>query len=691
MDELEQLKESYFEDCRELLGDLEGNLNALADDAGAGGALDAAFRAIHSIKGNGGIFGFRRLVAFAHAFETVLARLRAGRLQADPPVVALLLRAGDVLTDLLRAAETQQELPEGYESATLAALEAESGQAAAKTEPATARPTAPKRPRSADRAKAAPKRHYRIAFSPPADLLKQGNEPQPLVRELRKLGALTVTADLAALPALADLDPVRTYLRWSFDLKTDHEASAIRELFAFAAGEADLAIEDLAPADAATPAPAKAPAERSAEPAGAGDAVAVVSSIRVQLDKMDKLVNLVGELVISQSMLAERLKSVAGGRSPELRRSVEDLAQHARNLQEGIMAMRAQPVKSVFARMPRLVRELAAETGKKLNLQISGEDTEIDKTVIEQLYDPITHMIRNAIDHGIEMPDERVAQGKPAEGLIRLSAGHAGGRIVIQVADDGRGIDRQRLLRRAVERNLVAGDSLTDEQIDNLIFLPGLSTASGVSNISGRGVGMDVVRRNVERLGGRVTIRSVPGTGCSFHLALPLTLAVLDGMVVRVGSEMYVVPLANIVESLRPAARQVHALVGVGDVLSVRGAYVPLLHLDRQFGIRDAAGDPTRGLVMLVDTDAGSQIGLVVDDIIGQQQVVIKSLETNFRSIRGIAAATILGNGRVALILDVSSLSQGMSAPARLEPAVVGSAHLPAAAGGTPFTPEEYR
>src|SRR5262249_10230062 len=250
-----------------------------------------------------------------------------------------------------------------------------------------------------------------------------------------------------------------------------------------------------APADAATPTPAKAPAERSAEAAGAADAAAVVSSIRVQLDKMDKLVNLVGELVISQSMLAERLKSVAGGRPPRLRPSARGRAQHARNLQEGIMAMRAQPVKSVFARMPRLVRELAVETGKTLNLQISGEDTEIDKTVIEQLYDPITHMIRNAVDHGIEMPDERVAhakpaarvaRGKPAEGLIRLSAGHAGGRIVIQVADDGRGIDRQRLLRRAVERNLVAGDSLTDEQIDNLIFLPGLSTASGVPNISGR-------------------------------------------------------------------------------------------------------------------------------------------------------------------------------------------------------------
>jgi len=384
-----------------------------------------------------------------------------------------------------------------------------------------------------------------------------------------------------------------------------------------------------------------------------------VNSIRVDLEKLDYLVNLVGELVISQSMLAEQLSVLPSDKFPTLSRSIEELTQHARNLQDGVMAVRTQPVKSVFARMPRLVRDLAVETGKNVRLLISGETTEVDKTVVEQLFDPLIHMIRNAVDHGIETPAERLANGKPPQGTVRLSAAHVGGRIVIQVTDDGRGIDRARVRARAVERGLVSADAaLTEDQLDNLIFLPGLSTAETVSDISGRGVGMDVVRRNVERLGGRVLIRSVAGKGSTFYLSLPLTLAVLDGMVIGVGRETYIVPLTVILESLRPQARDVHRLVGGGEVLYVRGEYVPLVYLGRAFDVPDATREPWEGLVMLVDADAGGKIGVVVDEIVGQQQVVIKSVEANYRALRGIAGATILGNGRVALILDVAGLAE---------------------------------
>jgi two-component system chemotaxis sensor kinase CheA len=336
------------------------------------------------------------------------------------------------------------------------------------------------------------------------------------------------------------------------------------------------------------------------------------------------------------------------------------------------MAMRAQPVKSVFQRMPRLVREVAAATGKKVRLILHGEETEIDKTVIEQLYDPLVHMMRNSVDHGVEPPEERVAAGKPAEGTVRLSAGHAGGRILIEISDDGKGINRERVFQKAVSKGLIPADlSLTESQIDDLIFLPGLSTADQVSNISGRGVGMDVVRSNIQRMGGRVSIKSTPGQGSVFTLALPLTLAVLDGMNVRVGDEIYVIPLANIIESLRPTTKDVRSLPGGGDVLLIRGEYVPLVYVGRLFGIANAATDASKSLVVLVEAGPGDKVGLVLDEIVGQQQVVIKSLESNYQALPGLSGATILGNGRVALIIDVPgihSIVRGVAAQARATP-----------------------
>jgi two-component system, chemotaxis family, sensor kinase CheA len=506
------------------------------------------------------------------------------------------------------------------------------------------------------------------------------------------MGSVKTTADASALPPLARLDAEQCYLRWTIDVRTTAGSEAIWDVFDLAVDRSALEIVELTaqPTEAATvadaadavpdsaqPTPGAAPAASVLQAPAGGSVVGAtakgaptVNSIRVDLEKLDYLVNLVGELVISQSMLAEQLSVLPSDKFPALSRSIEELTQHARNLQDGVMAVRTQPVKSVFARMPRLVRDLAVETGKSVRLLISGETTEVDKTVVEQLFDPLIHMIRNAVDHGIEAPAERVASGKPAQGTVRLSAAHVGGRIVIQVTDDGRGIDRARVRARAIERGLLNPDAaLTEEQLDNLIFLPGLSTAQTVSDISGRGVGMDVVRRNVERLGGRVLIRSVAGKGSTFYLSLPLTLAVLDGMIIGVGQETYIVPLTVIFQSLRPQARDVHRLVGGGEVLYVRGEYVPLVYLGRVFDVPDATREPWDGLVMLVDADAGGKIGVVVDEIVGQQQVVIKSVEANYRSLRGIAGATILGNGRVALILDVAGLAESAGGGAGQSPA----------------------
>src|SRR5262245_8126134 len=682
MDEIAQLRQTYFQECDEVLSEFEGHLMALDEGRGNAETLRAAFRAIHSIKGGASAFGYRRLVNFAHALETLLDKLRSGTATLTADTISLLLRAADIVADLVRAAQSGGELMEKHEGAVLDALvlRADAGAEAIAPNAASTVSSVNLTPAPAG------KHHYRISFNPRADLFQRGVEPQLMIAELRQTGSLAVMADADSVPTIEDFDPKRSYLRWTFELETATPAETVSETLSFVADEDELTIVNLDEAVGNGAGQQPAAASPNGDPGNAGGGLApsaadtssktatasggetsgapVVNSIRVDLHKLDTLVNLVGELVISQAMLNEQLSLVPTDKFPGLIRGVQELSQHARNLQESVMSMRAQPVKLVFARLPRLVREVAAETGKRVRLVMNGEDTEIDKTVIEHLHDPLTHMIRNAIDHGVETPEERAAMGKPPEGVIRVSASHTGGKIVIQLADDGRGINRQKVLARAIEKSIVTRDQqLNDEQVDNLIFAPGLTTATTVSNISGRGVGMDIVRRNIQRLGGRITIRSTPGIESIFYLSLPLTLAVLDGMVVRVGGETYVVPLSNMVETLRPQPGQVRTLVGGGDVLSLRGEYVPMVYLHRKFGVSQANTDISKALVMLVETDASMRIGLVVDEIVGQQQVVIKSLESNYDAITGIGGATILGNGRVALIVDVSMLLTGGVSP----------------------------
>jgi two-component system chemotaxis sensor kinase CheA len=514
---------------------------------------------------------------------------------------------------------------------------------------------------------------------PTAAMYAKGNDATLLLRELSRLGECETTLDTERLPPLSDLDPEESYLSWIVQLSGNAAEDAIRDVFDFVGDDCPLDIvrEEPAPADSpvvdiqALLAQARTSSQEEASPVasatqndeqggGAKDAakaVAPSATIRVDLDRVDRLIDLVGELVINQAMLAQRVSESGLARSSTVAIGLDELEELTREIQDSVMAIRAQPVKSVFQRMPRLVREIAASIGKQVRLVMEGEGTEVDKTVIERLSDPITHMLRNALDHGLESPDERVAAGKNPEGTVRLAALHRSGRIVIEVSDDGKGINRKRVREIAVNKGLVTPDAnLSDEEIDNLIFLPGFSTASTVSNISGRGVGMDVVKRSIQSLGGRISINSTPGKGSTFTLSLPLTLAILDGMVVTAAGQTLVAPLTAIIETLRPKAADVRPLGPRGAVLAVRGTHVPLVDVGVALGWRATPIDPTTGVTLIVQSEGAGRAALVVDEIKGQRQVVIKSLEANFQHVEAIAAATILGDGRVALILDVDAV-----------------------------------
>ncbi|MTI08859.1 chemotaxis protein CheA [Rhodospirillaceae bacterium RKSG073] len=454
-------------------------------------------------------------------------------------------------------------------------------------------------------------------------------------------------------------DDIETEQGWGlFDDEVEKEVSPAEDTTSNKSSTKTVETKPTVPAKAKLTTPTEAKKAPAAKPASGGGA-AKISSIRVDLDRVDRLVNMVGELVITQAMLQQQSSGMPIEYAQMMKQGFDDLAMHTRELQDSVMAIRMQPVKSVFARMPRLVRELSGKLGKKVDLVTSGENTEVDKTVVELLADPLTHMIRNSLDHGIETEDERLEVGKTPRATVHLSAEHRGGRIQIDIADDGRGINRERVLGKAIEKGLVPENhQLSPEEVDELIFMPGFSTAEEVTDVSGRGVGMDVVRRNISNLGGRISVSSVPGKGTKFNMSLPLTLAVLDGMVTAVADEKYVIPLTAIVESIRPEKEDIHRLATGGEVVFVRGEYIRLIYLHDVFGIKGASEDPSKALVVLVELDGGGHAGIVVDDLLGQQQVVIKSLEDNYDPVPGVSAATILGNGLVALILDVDGLTE---------------------------------
>ncbi|HEY6255225.1 MAG TPA: chemotaxis protein CheA [Xanthobacteraceae bacterium] len=701
----DELKQTFFEETNEGLEAIDAGLTDMRDGAESEDTVNAVFRAIHSVKGGAGVFGFEALVNFAHVFETVLDAVRHGTLSPGPEILDTLFSSSDVLADLVAMARNGQEAPAGYGDECRAALEQLIGQdeegggeGDAGDDGFAGFSFVPVR--FDDDADAPGEHSFSISFRPKSELLSD-HDPLFLLQELRTLGALELTAQADALPSLADLSPGVSYIGWSGTLRTTWTREDVERVFAFVADKCELEIVDLNPpanvADAAgagiaaaepptdsapviMPAPDLVPAEEPMPAAveaqaelppavaatGAAAAketrapvISAATTIRVELEKIDRVVNMVGEIVIAQAMLGQVVQELPPDIMNRVAQRIEDVFHHTRELKNSVMSMRAQPVKTVFQRMTRLVRELSVKTAKRVQLEMQGENTEVDKTVIERLSDPITHIIRNSIDHGIELPAARVAAGKKEAGTIRLSAEQRGGRIVIEISDDGAGINSERVLKKAREKRLIAPDAVpSPDEINNLIFLPGFSTAEVVSDLSGRGVGMDVVKRNIQDLGGRITLKSEPGRGMAIELALPLTLAVMDGMIVRVAQETYVMPISAIVECIRPARTDIRPLVGTCGALQIRGSIVPLVYLGDVFDVPGFVRDPSECTVIVIEGSDRARLGLVVDELCGHQQVVIKSIEENYGSVPGIAAATILGNGRVAFIVDIEKLSE---------------------------------
>jgi two-component system, chemotaxis family, sensor kinase CheA len=672
--DLSQFKQTYITECVELLGDMEERLLSLEEGETDKETLNAIFRCAHSIKGGGGAFGFTRLVEFTHILEYLLDALRESKIDVTQDIVDSLLQSVDVVSQLVKAAQTDTELPAGFEDELKAKLEALSngGSAPAAKSPKPAKTEV--KPAQAEELV-----FYGITFRPTPNLFLTGNEPLLILSELNRLGELKVECDISNLNSVESLDSEKCYFTWNIELTSSKGIAAVKEAFEFVQDDSLVEIQELGAISIGNnvqqnttevnnnntiiaPASASAPAENVAKPqqspAGATPpaAATAATSIRVDTDKIDVLVNLVGELVITQAMIGEQIKGLPTDKFQGLLQGVEELTRHTRDLQESVMAVRMQPVKTIFSRMPRIVRDLSKQLGKDIRLDVHGENTEIDKTVIEQLSDPLTHMIRNSIDHGVEMPDDRIAKGKPAQGRILLSADSSGGRIILEISDDGNGINRDRVLKKAQEKGLVAPDAnISNEEIDNLIFHAGFSTAETVTNVSGRGVGMDVVKRNIADLGGTIELFNQPGYGSKFVVSLPLTLAILDGMIVGVGQEQYIIPINNIIESMRVDNSDLKNVAEGNDVINVRGEFIPIIYMGQIFNIPDFCVKNDKYLVVLVESGR-HRIGIVVDEIIGQQQVVIKNLEDNADRVVGVSGATILGDGNVSLILDIAQL-----------------------------------
>lgn len=691
--DLTQFHDSFFEESFEAIDTMEDALLKLTPGSPDPEVVNTIFRVAHSIKGGAATFGFNEVTSFTHTLETLLDELRGQRLLVTQDLCDLLLRSVDVMRDMLRATQAKQPL----DAQKIADLQFDLEVIVAKKPtPPVAVPIAQVSESSpvvaavgAPTVAAAPAltgAAWLISFKPYLQLLARGNDPLRMFGELAQLGELEVTAHTAALPPVAEMDPENCYVSWQLRLVSDAPREAVAQAFDWAEGDCELSIEREVVAKsttAATVAEAAAPAPDAGAVAARvpGDAVdaqapstpAVVkavespkapasesASIRVSTEKIDELMNSVGELVITQSMLMQLAGSLQGPVGERLRTGLTQLERSVRELQEAVMRVRMVPISFVFSRFPRMVRDLSQRLGKQIELKMTGGDTELDKTVLEKIGDPLVHLVRNGIDHGIERPDVRIAAGKPPMGTLHLHAYHRGGNITVEVSEDGGGINTAKVLSKAKAKGLVAEDAeLTDAQIHDLIFLPGFSTADQATDVSGRGVGMDVVRRNIEELGGSVEVRSELGKGSRFIINLPLTLAIVDGQTIQVSGENYIVPLTAILESVQVKPGLVQRVVGHGEVFAFRGDYLPVLRLNEFFS-RHGRGDGKAiesGLIMIVEAE-GRRVGLCVDELLGQQQVVVKTLETNYQRVDGVAGATILGDGSVALILDVAGLAR---------------------------------
>jgi two-component system chemotaxis sensor kinase CheA len=684
----------FFEESNEHLADMESALLELENNPTDSELLNRVFRGAHSIKGAAGSLGFAELAQFTHVLENLLDRLREAGTAPSRSHSDLLLRSTDVLRGLVMAALSGSPAP----SNTAAVLEAIQDNLDA--ESVSFHDGTDATELGAD-GTGYSRTRYSVTFAPYSDAPWFGPDPVLLFRHLHELGIVeSVEVDTSALPPLDQLDPERCYLRFSAVLETLASRAEVEEVFAFVLDAAQVQIEvleacstvgaplppepvsDAAPAAAAGPIvaspavslqntpPADKPLAQPTKTPGPESA-----TLRIAASKVDKLIDLVGEVIIAQSMVSQEIRNFSIERLQRLREAITEMERNTRELQEQIMGVRMVPVANLFSRFPRVVRDTAAELNKTVQLVTAGEETELDKTVIDGLVDPLMHLVRNALDHGIETPDARTSLGKPAQATLKIEAMHEGGSVVIVVRDDGRGLDTDRIWRKAVERGLVRPDEkLTEEQVHALIFKPGFSTADTVSKLSGRGVGLDVVRKNVENLNGTIALSSEPNRGTAFRIKLPLTLAILDGLALRISNQVFIVPLASVLESLRPTPAQLQTLVGVGQVVVIRGEPVPLIQMSDFLSITEARTARNGGIAVIVEHD-NKKAAMWVDEVLGQSQVVIKSVESNFRRIDGIVGATVLGDGRVALILDVQAVVRGDAA--RLDgPIIAGESGL---------------
>jgi two-component system chemotaxis sensor kinase CheA len=712
--EMAEIINVFFQESDEGLDAMESGLLSLEGGSDCE-AINTIFRAAHSIKGGAGTFGFGEISTFTHAVETLLDQMRNGTRGVSADAVQVLLQAVDAMREMVALAR-------GGTPGRPAAADAVGARLteilAAPADSVSSRGSSPKEMPAADAGpaaiaalEAAPKMpaaappvelpaqpvapgehqpHWRIQFVPHASLFETCNDPLRMFTQLASLGRLKVQAFTRGVPALTEIEPTQCHLSWTLDLHGAVTREQLAEVFDWVDSNSTIAYERLdepGPAAPARPEPVAADARAApevgtmapmAEPpsvptaaaASEGPAVptaskanADASSIRVGTEKVDALINLVGELVITQSMLGRFAEGADAGKDLELlRRGLAHLARNTRELQESVLKIRMLPISFSFNRFPRLVRELSRKLEKKVELRLRGESTELDKIVLEKIGDPLVHLVRNSLDHGLESPAARIAAGKSETGVLELNAYHEGGSIIIEVKDDGAGLDCAKILAKARERHLLADDAvLSEEQVHNLIFLPGFSTAESVSDVSGRGVGMDVVRRNITDLGGHVQISSEQGRGSTIRIRLPLTLAILEGQMLRVGQETYVMSLVSIIETVQPRPDHLHTVSGHAELFKHRDGYLPVLRLHEIFDIEPDSRDIASGLLVVAESD-GRRVAILVDELQAQQQVVIKSLDRNYKQVAGLAGATIHGDGTVALILDVPSLIEKFSA-----------------------------
>lgn len=631
--------QTFFDEADELLADMEQHLLVLQPEAPDAEQLNAIFRAAHSIKGGAGTFGFSVLQETTHLMENLLDEARRGEMQLNTDIINLFLETKDIMQEQLDAYKQSQEPDAASFDYICQALRQLALEAKGETPSAVTRLSV-------------------VAKSEPQDEQSRSQSPRRIILSRLKAGEVDLLEEeLGHLTTLTDV--VKGADSLSAILPGDIAEDDITAVLCFVIEADQITFEtvEVSP-KISTPPVLKLAAEQA--PTGRVEREKTTrsnesTSIRVAVEKVDQLINLVGELVITQSMLAQRSSELDPVNHGDLITSMGQLQRNARDLQESVMSIRMMPMEYVFSRYPRLVRDLAGKLGKQVELTLVGSSTELDKSLIERIIDPLTHLVRNSLDHGIELPEKRLAAGKNSVGNLILSAEHQGGNICIEVTDDGAGLNRERILAKAASQGLTVSENMSDDEVAMLIFAPGFSTAEQVTDVSGRGVGMDVVKRNIQEMGGHVEIQSKQGTGTTIRILLPLTLAILDGMSVRVADEVFILPLNAVMESLQPREADLHPLAGGERVLEVRGEYLPIVELWKVFNVAGAKTEATQGIVVILQS-GGRRYALLVDQLIGQHQVVVKNLESNYRKVPGISAATILGDGSVALIVDVSAL-----------------------------------